>query len=129
MNLFQFFGCAQIDRHFNEFASTDMTIEKLQKIVTCPVKASFKAKWLHWWNASIRERSENKFSIDKAMREKVLDDWLHKASLWAQVYSFLSLLNSVDILLVSYLISLCLSLFFSPSCQLEKEVSVHIEKF
>ena len=110
MNSFHFFGRAQIDRHFNEFASTDMTIEKLQKIVTCPVEASFKAKWLHWWNASIRERSENKFPIDKPMREKTLDDWLHKASFWAQVYPFLSLLNFVHILLVSYLISLSLSL-------------------
>ena len=87
-----------------------MTIEKLQKIVTCPVEASLKAKWLHWWNASSRERSENKFPIDKPMKEKALDDWLHKASFWAQVYLFLGLLNFVFIPLVSYLISLSLSL-------------------
>ena len=92
LNSFQFFVRSQIDRHFNEFSSTDMTIEKLQKIVTCPVEASFKAKWLHWWNAPLRERSENKFPIDKPMREKALDDWLHKASFWAQVYPFLGLL-------------------------------------
>ena len=87
-----------------------MTIEKLQKIVTCPVEASFKAKWLHWWNASTRERSENKFPIDKPIRKKALDDWLHKASFWAQVYPFIGLLIFVFILFVSYLISLFLSL-------------------
>ena len=41
---FIFFERAQIIRHFNKFALTDMIIEKLQKIVTCPVEASFKAK-------------------------------------------------------------------------------------
>jgi hypothetical protein len=51
-----------------------MTIKKLQKIVTCPVEVSFKAKWLHWWNAPLRERLDNKFPVDKPMREKVLDD-------------------------------------------------------
>ena len=70
------------------------TIEKLQKIVKCPVEASSKAKWLHWWNASIRERLENNFLIDKPMREKALDNWPHKASFCAHVYPFLGFLNS-----------------------------------
>lgn len=90
---FIFFGRSQIDRHFNEFSSTDMTIEKLQKIVTCPVEASFKAKWLHWWNAPLRERLENKFPIEKPLRERTLDDWLHKASFWAQVHPSLCLIH------------------------------------
>ena len=64
-----------------------MTIEKLQKIVTCHVEPSFKAKWLHLWNAPLQERSDNKFPIDKPLREKILDDWLHKASFWAQVHT------------------------------------------
>jgi len=88
-----FLLCAHIDRHFNEFSSTDMTIEKLQKIVTCPVEASFKAKWLHWWNAPVPERLANKFPVDKPMRERTLDDWLHKASFWAQVNPFFGLLH------------------------------------
>jgi hypothetical protein len=66
-----------------------MTIKKLQKIVTCPVKASFKAKWLHWWNALLRERLDNKFFVDKPMRKKALDDWLHKAFFRAQVHQSL----------------------------------------
>ena len=65
---------SQINRHFNEFSLTDMTIEKLQEIVICPIKASFKAKWLHWKNATLRERLDNKFPVDKPMREKALDD-------------------------------------------------------
>src|ERR1700737_4023975 len=36
----------QIDRHFSTFLVTDMTIEKLQKVATTHVDASFKAKWL-----------------------------------------------------------------------------------
>jgi hypothetical protein len=39
-----FFGLLQIEHHFREFSSTNMIIEKLKKIVTCPVEASFKAK-------------------------------------------------------------------------------------
>jgi len=70
-----------------------MTIEKLQKIVTCPVEASFKAKWLRWWNAPLCEKLDNKFPVDKPMRERALDDWLHKASFWAQVNSFFGLLH------------------------------------
>ena len=70
----QFFIHSQIDHHFNEFSLTDMTIKILQKIVTCPVEASFKAKWLQWWNAPLRERLDNKFPVDKPMREKALDD-------------------------------------------------------
>ena len=44
LNSFYFFERARINRHFNEFTSTDMTIEKLQKIVICPVEASLKNK-------------------------------------------------------------------------------------
>jgi len=62
-----------------------MTIEKLQKIVTCPVDASVKAKWLQWWNSPRHNRSEVKFPIDVPLREKALDEWLQKASFWAQV--------------------------------------------
>jgi hypothetical protein len=99
-----FLLCAHIDRHFNEFSLTDMTIEKLQKIVTCPVETSFKAKWLHWWNAPLCERLDNKFPVDKHMRERVLDDWLHKASFWAQVNPFLGLLH-FHFLYSSFLVS------------------------
>ena len=52
-NSFKFFRRSQIDRYVNEFASTDMTIVKLQKHFTRPVKTYFKAKWFHWWNAPI----------------------------------------------------------------------------
>ena len=78
-----------------------MTIEKLHKIVTCLVEAFFKAKWLHWWNATLRERLENKFFIDKPIKKKALDDWLHKASFWAQIHPFLGFLHFDFISLVS----------------------------
>jgi hypothetical protein len=97
-----------------------MLIEKFQKIVTCSVETSFKAKWLHWWNAPFRERLANKFSVDKPMNERALDDWLHKASFWAQVNPFLALF----IFIFLYSSSLVSNHLF---LQLEKEVAIEIE--
>jgi hypothetical protein len=62
-----------------------MTIEKLQKVATTHVDACFKAKWLQWWNSSIDVKIKNQFPSVVPLREKVLDDWLNKASFWAQV--------------------------------------------
>jgi len=66
--------------------TTDMTIEKLQKVATTNVDASFKARWLQWWNSSADIKLQNKFPPALPLREKVLDDWLVKASWWAQVH-------------------------------------------
>jgi hypothetical protein len=62
-----------------------MTIEKLQKVATSHVDASVKARWLRWWNSPADVKSKNIFPTVLPLREKVLDDWLHKASFWAQV--------------------------------------------
>jgi hypothetical protein len=62
-----------------------MTIEKLQKVATSHVDASVKARWLRWWNSPADVKSKNIFPTALPLREKVLDDWLHKASFWAQV--------------------------------------------
>jgi hypothetical protein len=70
-----------------------MTIEKLQNIITYLVEVSFKAKWLHWWDAPLRERLDNKFLLDNSMKEKALDEWLHKTPFWAQVHPSLGLLH------------------------------------
>jgi hypothetical protein len=76
----------QIDRHFSIFMYPDMTIEKLQKVATTHVDASFKAKWLRWWNSLAKVKIENQFPSTFPLREKFLDDWLNKASFWAQVH-------------------------------------------
>jgi hypothetical protein len=76
----------QIDRHFSTFMYPDMTIEKLQKVATTHVDASFKAKWLRWWNSPAKVKIENQFPSTVPLREKFLDDWLNKASFWAQVH-------------------------------------------
>ena len=70
----------QIDRLFSENLRPDMTIEKLQKVASTPVDAATKAQWLRWWNSTTLERSKNHFPTAVLLREKVLDDWLHKAS-------------------------------------------------
>ena len=51
----------------------DMTIEKLQKVATSHVDASFKAKWLLWWNSSF-VKSENKFPTIVPIKERLFDD-------------------------------------------------------
>jgi hypothetical protein len=76
----------QIDRHFSTFVVPDMTIEKLQKVATTHVDASFKAKWLRWWNSSSKVKIKNQFPSSLPLRERVLDEWLNKASFWAQVH-------------------------------------------
>jgi hypothetical protein len=51
----------QIDCHFSTFLVSYMTIEKLQKMATTHVDASFKAKWLRWWDSSTKVKIQNKF--------------------------------------------------------------------
>ena len=83
----------QIDHHFSTFLVPDMTIEKLQKVATTHVDASFKARWLWWWNSPAEVKSKNKFPSSLPLQEKTLNDWLHKASLWAHVLQYLILFN------------------------------------
>jgi hypothetical protein len=75
----------QIDRHYSTFLVSDMSIEKLQKVATTHVDASIKARWLWWWNSPSDVKTINKFPIAIPLREKVLDDWFHRASIWAHV--------------------------------------------
>ena len=63
-----------------------MTIEKLQKVVTTHVDVHFKAKWLRWWNSPAKVKEANIYLSALSLREKVLKNWLNKASLWAQVH-------------------------------------------
>ena len=78
----------QIDRHFSTFLVPDMTIEKPQKVATAHVDAHFKAKWLRWWNSPADVKEKNRFPSSLPLREKVLENWLNKASFWAQVQLF-----------------------------------------
>ena len=75
----------QIDRHYSTFLVSDMSIEKLQKVATRHVDASIKARWLWWWNSPADVKTINKFPTSLLLLETVLDDWLHRASFWAQV--------------------------------------------
>ena len=70
----------QIDHHYSNFIVTVMTIEKLQKVATTHVDASLKAMWLQWWNSSTDVKIKNQFPSVLPLREKVLNDWLNKAS-------------------------------------------------
>ena len=53
----------QIDRHFSTFLVKDMTIEKLQKVATTHVDASFKAKCLRWWNSPAKVKTRTNFPL------------------------------------------------------------------
>jgi hypothetical protein len=76
----------QIDLHFFTFMYPNMTIEQLQKVATTHVDASFKAKWLRWWNPPAKVKIRNQFPSSLPLQEKVLDDWFNKAYFWAQVH-------------------------------------------
>ena len=84
-----FFTChtsfSHIDRRFSTFLVPDMTIEKLQKVASTHMDATFKARQLRWWNSPADVKTQNMFPSTLPLREKVLDEWLHKASFWARV--------------------------------------------
>ena len=73
----------QIDHHYSTFLVPDMSIEKIQKVATTHADASIKARRLWWWNSPAGVKTINKFRTSHPLREKVLDDWLHRASFWA----------------------------------------------
>lgn len=76
---------AQIDRHFSENPVLEMTIEKLQKIVTANIEAKHKARWLRWWNASsLTVRQSYRFPGSKD-KDLFWDSWINKASFWTEV--------------------------------------------
>jgi hypothetical protein len=61
-----------------------MSLEKLQKIATANVEPLFKGRWLRWWNSSSMARESLQFPTG-LVKEKVLDQWLIRATFWAQV--------------------------------------------
>lgn len=80
--------CPQINRHYSLFATPDMTLERLHKIATSNVQPHFKTKYLQWWNSSDTVRKSVRFPLDRPMKDKVLETWLHYASLWSQVRNY-----------------------------------------
>jgi hypothetical protein len=68
-----------------------MTLDKLQLIATAVVPASFKVRWLSWWNSSVLSSEALHFPT-KLVFDKELEAWLSKASFYVgvtfYVYSF-----------------------------------------
>ncbi|KAG0605740.1 hypothetical protein M758_9G084500 [Ceratodon purpureus] len=79
----------EINYHYSSFSSCDLTLDRLHKIATANVPCEHKTKWLKWWNATLAVRKSVRFPEDRPMKDKVLEPWLHTASLWAQLESFL----------------------------------------
>ena len=77
----------QIQRHWNLFATPELTLEKLQMIATSSTSAENKIKWLKWMNASGPTREARRFPSRPVNEEKLLI-FLAKASWYAGV-SFL----------------------------------------
>ena len=63
---------------------------KTQKMETIQVDASFKARWLRWWNFLPRSNPKTSFSL-LFLCEKVLGDSLHKAYFWVKILQCLFL--------------------------------------
>ena len=85
-----------------------MTIEKLQKVATIHVDASFQARWLRWWDSPVDVKTQSMFPFVLPLCEKVLDDWLHKASFWVQALKTIILLvffSFQSLLILTYRLS------------------------
>jgi hypothetical protein len=61
-----------------------MTLDKLQLIATAVVPASFKVRWLSWWNSSVLSSEALHFPT-KLVFDKELEAWLSKASFYVGV--------------------------------------------
>ena len=72
----------------------DLTVEQLHKIATSKVHPNFKVLWLQLWNGTDEERAAYRFPLDRPMKDKFLDAWLPRASLWAQVCQYFLPLGS-----------------------------------
>ncbi|KAG0572425.1 hypothetical protein KC19_VG094200 [Ceratodon purpureus] len=79
----------EINYHYSYFPLPDLTLDWLHKIATTNVSCDHKTKWLKWWNATLAVRKTVKFPEDRPMQDKILDLWLHTASLWAQLEVYL----------------------------------------
>ena len=64
-----------------------MTIEKLQKLATSITDGKYKARWLRWWNSSVDARRAYRFLVGKH-KDHVWDNWVDKATFWAEVTFF-----------------------------------------
>jgi hypothetical protein len=62
----------------------EMNLDKLQLIATAVVPASFKLRWLSWWNSSTISIEALHFPA-KLVSDKELEAWLSKASFYAGV--------------------------------------------
>ena len=83
-NLFFVSSPLQINYHFSHYRTTEMTIERLQKIATSNVEPRFKSRWLHHWNSPPYIRSAFRFPSAR-FKDNTLDLFLNRASFWAQV--------------------------------------------
>jgi hypothetical protein len=81
----------QFTRHWSYNLKPEMTLDKLQLIAIVVVPASFKVRWLSWWNSSALSREALHFPA-KPISDKKLEAWLTKASFYVgvtfYVYSF-----------------------------------------
>ncbi len=74
----------KIERHWSTNSIPEMTLDKLQMIATCNVKAEHKVKWLRWWNSFVQTREARRFPM-KPMGESDLKAFLVKACWYSGV--------------------------------------------
>ena len=88
----------QVERHYSlNSSNTELTIEKLQLIVTARATAAAKIQWLEYFNSSAATREARKIP-PKPVNEEKLTLWLHKATFWAEVLFSQNYLVVVDAL-------------------------------
>jgi hypothetical protein len=61
--------------------NVEISLEKLQVLVTSCVDASQKVMWLRWWNVKHLVKKNLKF-LDTKVSNVDFIKWLHKATFW-----------------------------------------------
>jgi len=93
----------QVKSHYeNHDESPEMTQEKLWMLATSAMDTSMKIKWLQRWNSTPSLRESLKFPKPK-FNDIEFPKWLHKATWWAQVCTYLYVSSLLCCVFHSYL--------------------------
>ena len=85
----------QVERHYSSnTTNTELTMEKLQLIVTAKASSTAKIRWLQFFNSSAATREARKIP-PKPVNEDRLTSWLARATFWAEVYCYVFSISNV----------------------------------
>jgi len=78
----------QIERHWNLFASPELTLEKLQMIATSNASPKYKVMWIRWMNASAPTREARCFPTRPVNEDKLMIFWQRRVGMLGYEFYF-----------------------------------------